>query len=637
VAWFALAMPACSGGGGGHDVPQGTVSPAPAASNAPATLVVSGTFAGQAPTLLSPSRPGNGARTAARGRLASPAFDHIEVTGTLFPGDAAPYTISNAVSIPPPTNGTYAATVAFSNAVAHDNEWVVLDFAGVASNGSTIELGQLGGIVDVSGTSATSASLTPATTQTLQVFLALLQAGTLSTYDLDHSPSLASTLASDIGATGAKADASTGLYDAPALVAIYDAVEPKFERDITIATSPATAGSVTIVQDYTNAEELNLVNDGQLFYGPSLAQGGASAYELATQFPAAGTIIGANTCGEVEAGAATADPANVPVAPSLVDACIVPTTAGTTAIKGVYGGHIIVGATNVSYVSGAAPPSAFTGGTTRVAGETRGSFKTTVDVASTQTTYTVNDPAGFAFGADSGVDFSSAFYATPFVPSGLLSSTAFELGSDSATPVVVPSTYSSTNDQIVVDTFNPFDLPAADYEICGGISCYPESTPASETLTIERPFEDLGSDLSYFDWKSSGSIKAITEPGGKGAPYALDFRASGTGTITSSTPSYISPREQLALAGSTFPDGTLVTLSVTGTSGAAYSAAAVTSEGTATLSMLSVEQLVATKTITLSFKVPASGTYAFGSLYDASDGAYTSPERRPAGPHSSYR
>lgn len=628
VLCAAFAASACSGGGGSsHFVPQGTVSPAPGASapistSSSTNLVVTGTFTNQAPTLLSPSRPGRHGQ-AARGRHAALTFDHIEVTGTLFPGDAAAYTIANTVSIAAPSNGTYSASVPFSNAVAHDNEWAILDFAGVAKDGSSIELGQLGGILNVSGTSASTASITPATTQTLQVFLALLQTGALSTYDLDNTSALASTLASDIKATGATTDPTTGLYDASTLQTIYNALAPKFERDVTITTSPATAGAVTVVQDYTNAEELNLVNNGQLFYGESVLQEVLDdEFSLAVQFPIVGNVIGTNGCGSVESGLTTTDPAAFPNEPEEVQACLVPTNAGTTVIKGIYGGHIIVGATNYSYSYGGAIPTSFSGGTTSVAGEAHGSFKTTVDLKAMENTYTVDDPAGFAF-YPSNQEFGSLFATTPYVPTGSLSSTDFELPVEVSTPVSVPSTYSASKDKIVVDTFNPFALPLSDLEICGGIDCYPESTATSQTLTIGRPFEDLGTDLAYFDWKASGSLKSITESGGKGNPYSLDFSASGTGTITSSTASYLSPRESLSLTGSTLPNGTVVTLSVTDTSNAVYSGSATVFEGGLTISMLSVYQLVPTKSISLTFKVPASGTYTFGALYDEGDGNYT--------------
>jgi hypothetical protein len=534
-------------------------------------------------------------------------FNHISVTGTLFPGDAGASVITNTISIPVPSGSTYSASVPFSNVPVHDNEWAVLEFYGVASDGSMLDLGGLGGVLNVTSSSTNTATVTASTTLTLQVFLSLLYIGALSTYDLDHTPTLASTLTSDISATHTTTDSSTGLYDTPTLQTVDNTIGPDFERDVTITTSPNTAGAITIFQDYTNAEELNLRYSGELFL-----ESGAYALNLTT--PSVGNVIGVSGCGAFSVFMPNHTPALFPLAPESVDACLFPTN-GSLTIHGVYGGNLQIGATNYTYgLTSTTPLASYVGGFAKSTGEAVGSFKVTVDVAADEHEYSVTDPAGFAFGPASSPS-GTLFSDQPYVPSGLLSNATFTLSNETgSTPVTVPASYSATNNKIVVDTFTPWDLSDANQQICGGTSCYQLNTATTTTLTFDRPFDDPGTKLSYFDWTASGALKSVTT--GSEGGYSLDFSTAGAGTMTTKTVSYLTPRELLEIE-STLPPGTSWTLTATDADGNTYANTAVLTNGYAgELEMTSVYKLLTTKTIALTFTVPTAGTYTFEGLAD---------------------
>jgi len=199
-------------------------------------VVVTGSIKGIGPTLLANKRR---VARSLPGSTPSLSFASVSVTGTLFPGDAGTTDITNSTTISPPTNGVYKAAVSFSNVPVHDNEWVILQFTGVASDGSKIALGELGGLLNVASGNTTSAALTVATTQNLQVFAGLLALGDISTYDLDKSPGLSATIAADTAALKINADPTTQIYSSGALGEILTALAQKFQRSLTISTSPA--------------------------------------------------------------------------------------------------------------------------------------------------------------------------------------------------------------------------------------------------------------------------------------------------------------------------------------------------------------------------------------------------------------
>jgi hypothetical protein len=514
-----------------------------------ASVIVHGTIDGTGPYLLAHKR-----RIESLGRRSAQALSlhNVTVTGELFPSDAGKEPIINKVTIPvPPT--TYSASVPFSNVTPHSNQWVVLTFTGNATDGSQIALGELAGLINVAASTTNSATLTKTTTQTFQVFSTLLAQGDLSTNDIDTLPTLATTLTTDITATHIAVDPATQLFTSGGLVSILNLLEPKFERDLTFSSSPVLPGSLTLTRDWTNASEVNLANN--------LTDLNLLGFLVSIQrVPTVAAAWGSNSnCGLV-----STNPPNIPPTQSIVAvedaACVFANPAGSTTLRNVYGGHLIVGVTN--NVNGAG--TAFNGGHLSVAGETAGAHSFAVTDAASSLAFTVNDPAGFAFGpafwSGGGVGLPQAggfFMTQPNYGSALQSDTLFSLADIAQTQFasrVVPKTapYSATppHNIILVDTFNAWNVPNADMELCGGISCFPLTSTG--TLTISRPFADAGTDLAFFNWKVGGKATHIAAGSGM---YNITFSGPGTATLTSTTPTALMPDQGLNLSfGFTMPN-----------------------------------------------------------------------------------
>jgi hypothetical protein len=498
-----------------------------------ARLILTGTIDGSGPQLLAGvHRP-----TSAMLHRFAFTFKSILVEGTFFPGDAGANPVSNSVSIAPPVSGIYTASVPFSNVPIHSNEWGLLQFTGVAADGSKIALGELGGIVDVTSSSTNSATFTEATTRTFQVFTTLLQNGYLGTNDLDTSATLASTLTTQIGA--APFDPTTHLFTSGELTALTNSIAPGFERNATITASPATNGSYVILRDYTNASELDLVSNVQTLF---------TSFAMAVQPPKVGTVDGASTlCGGFsEFGPPSHTPETNPQPlPAQVDACVL-SGIGATTVRNIYGGHLLVGATSNAFgLLPSAPP--YTGGFTAFAGHAPGTFPIAVTTASTQQSIKVTDLAGFAFGAAfeaSQTPLLGTFFMQNNFGAGLLSATSFFATTSGSTfRIMIPTPYSASSNTLTVDKFNLWDIASTNEQICGGVSCY--ALTATQPLVINRPFADGGNKLTFFGWKASGTATAVTQ-GASG--YNVTISGAGTATLTTTVASVIVPRQRVVIA-----------------------------------------------------------------------------------------
>lgn len=609
---LSFVLTACGGGGGGSVVPPGSNGPI-VQGGSTASLVLSGSIeSGSAPQLLAKvrrapfSRAKNGAHA-----LATLVFNHITVVGTLFPGDAGASVIQSSTNIPVPSGTTFKASVPFSNVPVHNNEWAVLQFEGVATDGSLIALGELAGLINVAATSTNSATLTTTSTQTFQVFELLLNNGEIGTFDLDNTPALNAALAADVAATHVAPDVTTGLFNTGQLQSIFNVVAPKFERNLSVTASGAAGGSVVILKDYTNAAELALAADTQAFF---------TFFTLDQQLPKIGEVLGGSlSCG----GFSDSQPAHIPkditLVPAAVISCILPNGTGIASLRNVYGGHLLIGVTTNPYAFNlfGLPVSngAFKGAYVKQSGTAAGATASlTAVAASTSLSISVNDPAGFAFGAPFFSQGGSAFSMSPNFGTQPLSATQFSnFAAASNFRITIPTPYSATSHTLTVDTFNPWDIAPANLQICGGINCYPLNAP--QPLQIVRPLADAGTKLTFFKWAVSGVAHAISQKTGGG--YSVSVSGAGTGTLSTVTPSALTPRQRIVITNS-FPSGTVFTITAKDAAGNTYQNSAVNAStfgiGSASITMDSVGNQITTKSIALSFTATGPGAFILNSI-----------------------
>lgn len=593
---FACVILVGCGGGAKSTI----ANPPPAALLSGSRLVLSGTINGSGPQLITGVRR----PTAAMVHRLALTFKSILVQGTFFPGDAGNNPVSNSVSIPPPSGGIYTASVPFSNVPVHSNEWGVLQFTGVAADGSQIALGELAGIVNVTSSSTNSATLTETTTRTYQVFTTLLQNGFLGTNDLDTSATLATTLTTKIGA--APFDPTTHLFTTGELNTLTNTIAPSFERDATLTASPATNGSYLVLRDYTNVSELDLVSNLQTFFG---------SFALAVQPPKVGNVIGTACGGFSVFNAPTHTPETNPApVPAQVSPCLLNGT-GSASVRFIYGGHLLVGATSNAFgFLPSAPP--YTGGFSAFAGHALGAFTITIPTASTQQGIKVTDPAGFAFGASfyaAQAPFLGTFFLQNNFGNAPLSATAFTPPGLTSFRIMIPTPYSSTSNTLTVDKFNIWDIASTNEQICGGISCF--ALTATQPLVISRPFADAGTKLSFFAWKASGTATAVVQNVSGG--YNVTVSGPGTATLTTTVASALVPRQKVDISDSL---STPSTWTVTAKDALAhvYTNSGVPSfPGSVTIEMDSVGTTVATTQIAISFTTLIPGTVTINNITES--------------------
>jgi len=561
VAAGAALLAGCGGGGGS------TGGAAPALPGGPpkttSALTITGTINGTGPYVVSGKR-----RAASARRTSSLTFDHITVQGTLYAADASATTISNTVTIPPPPGGVYTASVGFSNVTTGNNEWALLEFTGVAADGSQIALGEVGGLINVGAPNPTTAALNATTTQTLQLFITLLAGGLVSTYDVDNLPTLSNTLASQITNAGVAPDSATGVFTAGAMQQLYNAVAPLYERIMLISTNPSTPGNFAVVRDYTKPSELNLQASLTEFLAdigiPSVQTQNAGSFVLATS----GVLGYDPNCGgfKVDSGKLRLAGGGA-VVPSDVYPCPVPNPSGTEQLRNVYGGNLMIGATNDPYDPCGCFIPPFLGGWTSVAPRPAGRTPApvTVTIASTEFPIVVNDPYEAAFPL-----MTAPYAAFPTFGTGALSATNFHPLTYGPNPYrVFEEGFTGTQETVDVDTFNPWNVQVANLSLCSIPfpnavlmvlpACFPLS--ATQPLNLNRTFGDDGSNLSYYGW-SLGGIGGTIVQDPSGITYDVVPTGAGTLTFTTTTPTALYGRSQITIFND-LPLGTVWTATVT--------------------------------------------------------------------------
>jgi len=513
----------------------------------PSSIVVSGTIDGSGPQILAHKRR----VPAALRRTKALSFHNITVDATIYPSYAGSVPVTGTTTILPPSGSTYTASVSLSNVAAGNNEWIIMTFTGNATDGSQYALGELVGIVNVSGSSATSATLTTTTTQTAQILLTMVASGYLSTYDLTNTTGLASAIATGITNSHVAADPSTGLFDSGGVRTIVNALAPAYARTLVVSGNPEIAGSVTIVHDYTSTPELNTQSNLEIFallIEESLGFGSTLGQTADSFLNTLGGIAGGPGCGSFTLSVNQHTPPGGILIPIDVSTCIIPFSATATTIKGVYGGAIILGVTTNPYYTSGAAASTFKGGTLKVAGRAAGSASETLTTASTALSVLMTDPAGYAFGVA-----SSPFQVIPSFGTTEYSSTTFEPPGfgNGISRVTVPTPYSATSHTLTVDTFNPYALPTSDLALCGSFvlpGCF--QLNAAQPFVPKRPFTDDGLHLSYFDWKASGGHATAVAADPTNGGYKVTMSTAGAATLTSTTATALVPRQIIVISNS---------------------------------------------------------------------------------------
>lgn len=568
-----LWLSACGGGGGGG---SSVAPPAPGGPStpprAPSSVTISGTLKGTGPYVMAQRRRPNGSLRAPRAAF---TFDHIQVDGTLYTGDAAAYELKNSTTIPPPADGVYTASVSFSNVPSGNNQWALLAYTGVAADGSKIALGELGGLINVGGSSTNTASLTASTTLTLQLFGTLLDSGLITPYDLDNNPNLASDIATTIAGGGVAVNPGTGVFDAGGLQQLFSRVSPAYERFITVSTNPNTPGNVVVLRDYTNPSELNLENNMESFLTdiglPPLDTPNAGSFlqrisgVLGFDLQCGGFSV---TKGQLHTAGTTVTPV-----PSVVRTCSVPNPTGTVSVRNVYGGNLMIGATNDPYDQNTSWTQPFMGGWATVAPRVPRlpSVPVLVPTASTELALVVNDPYAAAF------PLSAAPYGVfPTFGTGPLSGTELTAAKHSAIDPFrfVESGFSGTTETVTIDTFNPWNVPVANLSLCTqpiplfvGMTlpaCIAANAP--QPFQITRTFTDDGTNLGYYNWVVGGAGGGSIAADASGETYDVTPAGAGTVTLTTTTPTALFGRTQFAIIND-LPVGTLWTVSAVGAVG----------------------------------------------------------------------
>lgn len=597
MAALPLLLNACRGGGAVSSLPaQQTVGSetemptallravGPSSIHVPTIrMVVRGTFHGRGPVFL-----------AHRNRLSANAvpnaltFTHLLVNGTVYPTDAAPYQIKNSVTMPYPTNGTFSASLAFSNVPVHRNELVILDFNGVAKDGSMVDIGDLMGLINVPSVSGKTPLLTENTSLTAEVFMLLLNNGEIGTWDLDNTPNLGTEIHNAVAPLNITPDSRTWLYNGAQMRRIFDAIGLRWAR--TLNVNAGTPGTLILLQDYTNNEELYMQTN-RAFVG---SLGGEA-------IPKISRVLGGNgSCGGVFVNIPAHSPPRLPIVPSFINVCALANT-GQTTLSNVYGGHVLLGATdNLYQFQQNAPP--YTGGFVSLAGEAPGTKNVTVPTAPAQKTITTNDPAGFAFATGFATLQVPLFTVGPAFGTGPLGATSFSGPFGEFSRSSPATNYSSTNNTVTVETFNPFNIPASHLHVCGGISCVPMNFTG--TFKVVRPFGDPGTNLTYFNWSVGGTATAIAQ-GTNG--YDITTSGAGNATLKTTTPSAFLPSE-IVLFEDNITGNIPWTISATDNNGKTYTNGAIINFRGA-VTMYSVPRIIRTKSITVTFNAPAAATY----------------------------
>lgn len=441
-------------------------------------------------------------------------FKQIEVSGSIWPSYASINAVSNIVFVAPPKKGNVvSATDTFTNVPKGNNEFAVFAIYGVASDGSTTFLGSLATIVNVGTSSQINVTANVPSTLVFQAAQAMIEGGELSAADLMKKPTLANTVRGYLKALKLKPDKQTGLLNDGSLTRLVKTEMTALRRTLVPATS-ATAQYLTVANDASSyAENALLYNEGTFlvgnFYGYRPYGAPCSSFSRA-HVPGVRAKLWAYSC----ATYFNVSPPNS--APPLY----------------VYGGPLIVGQVNFAYP--------YTGSISKEAALAAGStMKVTLPALQPRVrNITTNDPQDWAYGfAGYPEMYRASAQGTGYVTPGPYYDWAyFRPGGWSAGSPIIP-----------VMTWNPWGVPASQFQICSWNSpviSTPNCLPLTSngTLAVNPPFYDFGNNKSYFNWAGSG-VTLAAEPTGT-CTFTNGYQISYTGTtfsITTHTKTWLAP------------------------------------------------------------------------------------------------
>jgi hypothetical protein len=588
-----IALAGCSGGGSGPlrgssqaGSAAGTVSAGSGTLSVHVALPSSGLlplFTARARTDAARIRDG------VRKRL-SITLGSVVFEGTLYPGYAGGTPVKtsyvqNTSSLPS------SVTLGFNNVPAGNNEWVVVNVVGFDSpnaTGSSYDLGQLAGFASV-GAPPALASIDTNSSLRLQVALAAMEAGIISTYDLQNTTALDANIGGFI--TGTSPNPATGLFTNAQLATFDAGLYPIFSRTLAISGSIATPSYASIVYDYRNPAELDFIANvdssleqlAQLDY-PNLAQ---LPYVYGNPFSSASNSSSAST---PPSGQQTGQ---FPGA----EAILISAPTGAVTVRNVYGGNLIVGMSAQPGPTTTGPP--YYGGFIGVAGRPQSNTTSaTVPISNTTVNMAFVDPQWSNMG-------SSAVRLKP-TPTNFGYACAGETCPDAFGAYHVTGT-SSTEVTVSMDSWNPFALTGSGWDICTGIDCFPLSNGSQ--VNSRTPFFDSGTDLPYYNWKpNGGAVTGVTAVPGS---YAIAYSGGLSGYIATTTSAWFFPAMVMAVNLSA-PDGTVVYVTLycpTGT----FSNSGVLKSGFTSFDLSSVTSTVQCPSTQIGFTLPA-GTPTSGTL-----------------------
>jgi len=536
----------------------------------------------------------------------SASIQSVIVTGTIYPSYAGVQAVTasstqNTTTIPSSVN------LAFTNVPVGNNEWVVVDVVGydeANGAGSHVDLGQLAGLVNVS-VSATTATIDANSTLRLQVGMSAMLQGILASYDLQNETTLDTHLGTLI--SGTAPSPATGLFTGPQLSSFLSTLYQAYNRSITVSTTGSSNPALaTVVFNYAdngeksyvyNASQTNVLNTDFAQQGSPQASSGSVSL----------LVVGNPFSGLLQANVHT--PATTPAVTSVdVRAKGISAPTGSLQIQHVYGGGLYVGMKNVS--ASALNAGAYTSGTQTIPGRPPADSTTVSSpLVATQASMTMQDPQAAAF-------VSAPYYTiSPTTGQSFVLDCDYSNAGDCRYGDSVVTNVASPNVTVVFNTFNPFALATAAFQVCTGLDCFP--LVSGSTSVVRAPFYDGANSLSYYGWTpSAGSaVTGVTQPLTGG--YAIAYSGGTSGSIQSATTAYFYPQQDLQVL-SDAPAGTTWTATVTCSGQALQNSGIQQPAGFADIYMMNVPGPVQCSPINLAFSLPvgsaSSGTVTITSL-----------------------
>lgn len=469
--------------------------------------------------------------------------------------------------------------LAFASVPKANNEWIEVDvYANTAPTGG-LYLGSEAAVLNVNSARVT-ATVNAATTLVFQGFEDMLYNGLLTASDLKNA-GLATTIKGLLQRNGLTPSPVTGVYTGTQLQEFTTAVTPSYQRMMTV-NGGSTATTISIANDPSDTPDINLYFNSDNSQGFN-ASGSVTEYGEPCYGDSGVHLPGKNS-------------------PPVPFTCAATITVSGGATVPVFGGGLLVGGTN-----GTAP---YVGALTKAVGGNPASSSTVnLTFSSTNQSLTTSDPYDWAYGQiPNGSDVYSTLTALGTTIGGCCWSV----------PIAFPSNYSAANPAISVNSWNPWGIPLADYSLCTTPNYEPSSgctaSPVSGTLAIQEPFQDPGTNGTYWNWQGGGGSTIAYSSACQA--YQLGAGSNGAVTMTTTVPTVFTPTPTYyvdlvdsSCATTPLPAGLQVTLSVVGSDGQAYSGSATSQAGgyVPAFTLSTISSLVVAKSVTLTI-TPAAGT-----------------------------